>query len=84
MSSSVAAHRVGAILRIGSVKGFGAFHPRLQDLRVVAQWITAEYHEIGIFALFQRSNPILQIEHLGAGQGQAFKGLLARHPGADG
>ena len=54
-----------------------------EDAGVDGEGIAREHDEVGLFACFKGTGGLVEVEHLGAGEGEGFEGLFAGHPGAD-
>ena len=57
-----------------------------EDAGVDGEGIAREHDEVGLLAGCERASGFVEVEHFGAGEGEAFEGFLPGHPGpnADG
>lgn len=83
MAGTVATLGEEAILRVFEVEDLLALDVGFEDAGVDGKGVTGEEDEVGLLAGFEGADGLVEVEHLGSGEGECFEGFFAGHAGAD-
>lgn len=83
MAGAVAALGEEAVLGVFEVEDLFSFDVGFEDAGVDGEGVAGEEDEVGLLAGFEGADGFVEVEYLGAGEGECFEGFLARHAGAD-